>query len=108
MSLGAVTPMLPVRHLPASIPFYEKLGFTVAIRNDQWGWARLALGKGELMLDQSINIRPDAPRQSVLYLYPDDIRAFDPGAGLPAGAGLRHAIDHAWAGPRSGHCPGWP
>jgi uncharacterized glyoxalase superfamily protein PhnB len=25
------------------------------------------------MVDQSINLRPEAPRQSVLYLYPDDI-----------------------------------
>lgn len=76
MSLNAITPMLPVRHLPASLPFYEKLGFTTTIRNDQWGWARITLGRGEVMLDQSINTQPDAPRQSVLYLYPDDIRAF--------------------------------
>lgn len=76
MSLTTITPMLPVRHVPASLPFYEKLGFVVTIRNDQWGWARLALGQGEVMLDQSINTHPGAPRQSVLYLYPDDVRAF--------------------------------
>lgn len=76
MSLKAITPMLPVRHLPASLPFYEKLGFVVQARNDSWGWARLALGKGEVMLDQSINTHPGAPRQSVLYLYPEDINAF--------------------------------
>ena len=25
------------------------------------------------MVDQSINVHPDAPRQSVLYLYPENI-----------------------------------
>jgi len=28
------------------------------------------------MLDESINAHPDAPRQSVLYLYPEDLRAY--------------------------------
>jgi uncharacterized glyoxalase superfamily protein PhnB len=28
------------------------------------------------MLDQSINTHPDAPRQSVLYLYLDDLKEF--------------------------------
>lgn len=45
MSLGAITPMLPVRHLPASIPFYEKLGFTVAIRIDDPDGNRLWIGQ---------------------------------------------------------------
>lgn len=66
-------PMLPVQHLSASVSFYEKLGFTVTRREDHWGWARLGHGDCEIMLDQSINQQPSAPRQSVVYLYPDNI-----------------------------------
>ena len=36
----------------------------------------LALGDCRLMLDQSINTGPDAPRKAVLYLYAADIQAF--------------------------------
>ena len=56
--------------------FYEKLGFTVEERRDDWGWARLRWGECRVMLDQSINVNPDAPRGAVLYLYPDDISVF--------------------------------
>lgn len=73
MRLTQLIPMLPVRHLPASIEFYEALGFTVEARNDAWGWAKLSCGECRLMLDQSINTHPAAPRQSVLYLYPEDV-----------------------------------
>jgi catechol 2,3-dioxygenase-like lactoylglutathione lyase family enzyme len=69
-------PMLPVRDMPASVEFYEKLGFEVERRNDDWRWAMLRLDECRLMLDQSINVHPDAPRQSVIYLYPDDIVAY--------------------------------
>ena len=69
-------PMLPVRSVPASIAFYQKLGFRVEDRNEHWGWAMLCLGECRLMVDQTINIIPGAPRQSVLYLYPDDIAEF--------------------------------
>lgn len=65
--------MLPVKHLPASVEFYQKLGFRVEHRRDDWGWAMLCFGECRLMLDQSINAHPGAPRQSVLYLYPEDI-----------------------------------
>lgn len=74
--LTALIPMLPVKHLAASVAFYEKLGFTVDQRNDDWGWAMLHAGACRLMLDQSINQHPDAPRQSVIYLYPDDVAAY--------------------------------
>lgn len=69
-------PMQPVQHLPASIAFYTSLGFAVENRNDDWGWAMLCFGACRLMLDQSINPHPGAPRATVLYLYPDDIDAY--------------------------------
>ena len=71
-----VIPMLPVRSMPASVEFYRKLGFEVEERNDQWRWARLTSGDCSLMVDESINVAPTAPRQSVLYLYPEDIAAY--------------------------------
>jgi hypothetical protein len=33
----------------------------------------LCFDECRLMLDQSINVHPDAPRQSILYLYPENI-----------------------------------
>lgn len=74
--MNNIIPMLPVKHLPASIAFYQKLGFSIEQRNDDWGWAMLCYGECRLMLDQSINTHPDAPRQSVLYLYPDAIAEY--------------------------------
>jgi uncharacterized glyoxalase superfamily protein PhnB len=68
--------MLPVKNVTASIAFYEKLGFGVERRDDHWGWAMLAAGDCRLMLDQSINQHPDAPRQTVLYLYPDNVAGY--------------------------------
>ncbi len=76
MQLVSLVPMQPVRSLAASIPFYEKLGFGVEQRRDDWGWARLRCGACELMLDESINLHAGIPRIAVLYLYPDDIVDF--------------------------------
>ncbi len=76
MKMNRLIPMLPVRHMPASVAFYEKLGFSVENRNDQWGFAMLRFGDCRLMVDQSINRDRSAPRQSVVYLYPDDIEAY--------------------------------
>lgn len=76
MKLSRIVPMLPVSSVPASIDFYQKLGFSVEQRNDDWRWAMLCFGDCRLMLDASINVHPGAPRSSVLYLYPDDIFAF--------------------------------
>lgn len=73
MKLNRLIPMLPVRSMPASVEFYRKLGFSVEKRNDDWGWAMLRFDECRLMVDQSINRHPAAPRQSVLYLYPEDI-----------------------------------
>jgi catechol 2,3-dioxygenase-like lactoylglutathione lyase family enzyme len=72
MKMDRVIPMLAVRHMPASVEFYQKLGFAVERRRDDWGWAMLRFDECRLMVDQSINER-GAPRLGVLYLYPDDI-----------------------------------
>jgi uncharacterized glyoxalase superfamily protein PhnB len=76
MKMNRLTPMLPVRSMPASVEFYGKLGFSVEQRKDDWRWAMLRFGECRLMVDESINVHPGAPRTSVLYLYPDDISSF--------------------------------
>jgi catechol 2,3-dioxygenase-like lactoylglutathione lyase family enzyme len=76
MKLTRLIPMLPVKHLPTSVSFYEKLGFAIENRRDEWGFAMLAFGDCRLMLDQSINVAPDAPRHGVIYLYPEDIAEY--------------------------------
>jgi len=68
-----IIPMVPVRNMPASVAFYQKLGFRIEDQQDQWRWAMLSFGDCRLMVDESINSQPDAMRSSVLYLYPDDI-----------------------------------
>lgn len=69
-------PMLPVSSMPASVEFYRKLGFDVEKRNDHWGWAMLRCDDCRLMVDQSINRDPNAARQAVVYLYPENIRDY--------------------------------
>lgn len=76
MSLARLVPMQPVKSMPESVVFYEKLGFVVEARNDEWGWAKLRCGSCELMLDQSINLHAGIPRISVLYLYPENVGEF--------------------------------
>lgn len=76
MSIRRIVPMQPVKSMPESVPFYEKLGFVVEDRNDEWGWARLRCGDCQIMLDQSINLHAGIPRISVLYLYPEDVVEF--------------------------------
>ncbi len=73
MRMSDLVPMLPVKSMAASVEFYQKLGFSVENRNDDWGWAMLCFDECRLMVDQSINLHPEAPRQSVLYLYPEDV-----------------------------------
>src|SRR3569623_81053 len=68
-----IIPMVPVRNMPASVAFYQKLGFRIEDQQDQWRWAMLSFGDCRLRVDESINSQPDAMRSSVLYLYPDDI-----------------------------------
>lgn len=76
MRISNLIPMLPVADVGRSIAFYEKLGFSVDDRNDEWRWAMLVNGDCRLMVDQSINTAPGAPRNAIVYLYPDDIAAF--------------------------------
>ena len=73
MKMNRLIPMLPVKSMPASVEFYQKLGFSVEERNDDWRWAMLSFDECRLMVDQSINLHPGAPRNTVLYLYTDDI-----------------------------------
>ena len=76
MSLTRLVPMQPVARLAASVDFYEKLGFVVETRNDEWGWAMLRCGACQLMLDHSINLHAGIPRIAVLYLYPENLADF--------------------------------
>ncbi len=76
MKLNRLVPMQPVRNMSASVAFYEKLGFFVENRNDEWGWATLRCGDCQLMLDQSINLHAGIPRIAVLYLYPENVVEF--------------------------------
>ncbi len=73
MKMNRLIPMLPVKSMPASIEFYQKLGFSLERKNDDWGWAMRCFDECRLMVDQSINLHRDAPRQSVLYLYPENV-----------------------------------
>jgi catechol 2,3-dioxygenase-like lactoylglutathione lyase family enzyme len=76
MKMTRLIPMLPVRSMPASVEFYEKLGFSVENRNDGWGWAMLRYDECRLMVDQSINQNPGKARDGVLYLYPEDVSTY--------------------------------
>ena len=76
MKMTRLIPMLPVKSMPASVAFYQKLGFGIERRMDEWRWAMLRFGECRLMVDESINTHPPLPRTSVLYLYPDDIAGY--------------------------------
>ena len=74
MTMTRLIPMLPVKSMPVSVDFYcGMLGFEVETRNDHWGWAMLRFDDRRLMVDQSIIAHPDAFRDSLLYLYPEDV-----------------------------------
>jgi uncharacterized glyoxalase superfamily protein PhnB len=73
VKMRRMVPMLPVSSMPASVNFYQKLGFSVEQRNDAWRWAMLCFGDCRLMVDESINVDPTASRAFVLYLYPNDV-----------------------------------
>ena len=68
--------MLPVSNVSVSVEFYQKLRFTLEQRRDDWGWAMLRFDECRIMVDRSINRSPEAARQSVLYLYPENINEF--------------------------------
>jgi uncharacterized glyoxalase superfamily protein PhnB len=66
--------MLPVKSMPVSVDFYcGMLGFEVETRNDHWRWAMLRFDECRLMVDESINTHASGPRDSIVYLYPDDV-----------------------------------
>ena len=66
--------MLPVKSMATSVDFYcGILGFEIEYRNEEWGWAMLRFDDCRLMVDQSINAHPGKFRDSILYLYPDDV-----------------------------------
>jgi catechol 2,3-dioxygenase-like lactoylglutathione lyase family enzyme len=73
MKMDRIIPMLPVRNMQASVEFYQKLGFGVERKEDDWGWAMLSFGECRLMVDQSINHHGFMSRQSILYFYPENI-----------------------------------
>src|SRR5688500_18672088 len=73
MKMARLIPMLPVKSMPASVEFYQKLGFTVERRQDNWGWATLRCDDCRLVVGQSINTHVSAPRQGVVYLYPEHV-----------------------------------
>ena len=73
MKMNDLVSMQPVKSMPVSVQFYQKLGFSVERREDHWGWAMLRFDECRVMLDQSINQPSSASRQSVLYLYPENI-----------------------------------
>lgn len=76
MSLKRLVPMQPVTSMPASVAFYQKLGFAVDKRNDDWGWAMLRCGDCQLMLDESIHLHAGVAKTQVLYLYPENVNDF--------------------------------
>jgi uncharacterized glyoxalase superfamily protein PhnB len=76
MRMTRLIPMLPVKSMSASVESYQKLGFTVERRQDDWRWAMLRFDDCRLMVDQSINAHPEAPRQGVIYLYPENVVEF--------------------------------
>ena len=76
MKMKRLIPMLPVASMPDSVEFYQKLGFSVESRNDDWGWAMLRFDECRLMVDQSINKKPSAYRQGVVYLYPESVTEY--------------------------------
>jgi predicted lactoylglutathione lyase len=53
MKLSQLIPMLPVSSISVSIDFYEKLGFSLEQRRDDWGWAMLRLDECRIMVDRS-------------------------------------------------------
>ncbi len=73
MKMNRLIPMLPVKSIPASVEFYEKLGFSVENRSDEWGWAMLRFDECRLMVDQSIRGHLSGSSAAVVYLYPENV-----------------------------------
>jgi uncharacterized glyoxalase superfamily protein PhnB len=76
MKMNRLIPMLPVKNMAASVAYYEKLGFSVESRSDEWGWAMLRFDECRIMVDQSISGGRVAARHSVVYLYPENVAEY--------------------------------
>ncbi len=50
MKLNRLIPMLPVKSMPANVDFYQKLGFSVEKKNDDWRWARMCNSATRLII----------------------------------------------------------
>lgn len=73
---GWYTPMLGVREIERSIPFYELLGFELidTDRCEPLGWARLHCQGGALMLLRADH--PETEHAVMFYMYTADLPAF--------------------------------
>lgn len=100
-TLVSLVPLVHVRSVPATIAFYERLGFAVfnSFTADGGGepvWAELANGGARLMVSRS---REEPGRRDVLlYVYASDVDAFRSEAlakGVEAGA-----VEHPFWAPR--------
>ena len=76
MRLSRLIPMLPRAQPGRQRAVLREAGLPGRAAPRRSGWAMLRFDDCRLMLDQSINTHPHAPRQGVLYLYPDDIAAY--------------------------------
>jgi len=78
MKLTAIRPMLYTRELDATILFYVKtLGFTLAERNDDWGWASLYKDEVAMMLavPNEHTVFEKAMFTGSFYFNTDDVEA---------------------------------
>jgi glyoxylase I family protein len=109
ITVGALTPLLEVFDLPASIAFYrDVLGFNLVSGNESW-WCMLRLGESTLMLNTAYedHERPSVPEparvrghaDTSLYFSspdPDAVYAHLRGKGWPVteptltSYGMRH------------------
>lgn len=96
MRLEKLCPVFSVRDVPASVAFYERLGFRTVYLSPPHDYALLKRDAAELHVR-----RADEPVPQAAFMRPDDIDAFDaevaalglPAAGVPARA---PAQDKAW------------
>jgi catechol 2,3-dioxygenase-like lactoylglutathione lyase family enzyme len=99
-------PLLSVKSVPASIEFYERLGFQVAKTHTPEGgtdpvWASLTSNRAELMLGQAEH--PVQPTEGLFfYLYVDDIPAKH--AELSAAGIEVQTIEYPFWSPRGEFC----
>jgi len=79
-ALRSLVPLLPVRRVPASIAFYEKLGFRVGntfVPPDETepSWAWLASENGAQLMVGRAESAARPFEELLLYVYVDDVEA---------------------------------